>query len=146
MSQVDRQEFVTRFDVGVPLDQPSKTNDRIVIMYNMDDALPRTAAQAAAGNGEMPLLDVNDATANCDIVNMVLVQKRSKRQCKAFVCMFVLLCFACQILTNTYIYIYLCYGRNASDDTHDNQFRFCLYGTISKLSYSKMDAIACQGW
>ena len=84
MSQVERETFVSRFDVGVPLDSISKTNDRVVIMYNMDDALPsnKQMAEQASGNGDMPFLNVDDATENCDVMNMVLVQKRAKRQCK----------------------------------------------------------------
>ena len=45
LSQVDRDAFATRFDVGVPLDETTKDrNDRVMILYNDAESLPNDEA------------------------------------------------------------------------------------------------------
>lgn len=85
LSQVDRDSFATRFDVGVPLDESTKDrNDRVMILYNDAGALPNdeTVARQSGANGEIPLIDdVEKATENCDVLDLVLMQQKTKRQC-----------------------------------------------------------------
>lgn len=85
MSQVDRDEFASRFDVGVPLDASNNKNDRVVLLYNHKDSLPngKALAEKVKGNEDIPLLDIPEATENCDILNLVLIQTNAKRQCFA---------------------------------------------------------------
>ena len=39
---VPRDDFAKRFDVGVPLDPTKPSNDRVVLLYSSDAALPKT--------------------------------------------------------------------------------------------------------
>ena len=55
-----------------------------MILYNDKLALPNHTAlrEQLMGNGEPPLLDIETATKNCDVLDLVLVQQKTKRQCK----------------------------------------------------------------
>jgi len=83
---VHRDQFSTRFDVGVPLDasEPNR-NDRVMILYNDPKSLPDDEAlqQQVMGNGDMPMInDLDEATKNCDVVDIVLMQIKTKKQCR----------------------------------------------------------------
>jgi len=84
---VPRDDFAKRFDVGVPLDPTKPSNDRVVLLYSSDAALPKTVpgmAEEIASSGPIPLMDdIEAATENCDIVNLILAQPGDKRQCFA---------------------------------------------------------------
>jgi hypothetical protein len=80
---VDRDEFSTKFDVGVPMDQSSPLNSRVMILYNDKLALPddQHLGEKLLGGGELPLMDIDEATKNCDVLDIVLVQSKTKQQC-----------------------------------------------------------------
>ena len=80
---MDRNQFATKYDVGVPLDASNNENDKVLILYNDGGSLPddKKLADKIVGDGEIPLLDLDDATKNCDVLDVVLVQSRTKKQC-----------------------------------------------------------------
>lgn len=85
LSQVDRTQFSQRFDVGVPMDPPNGENNKVLILYNGKDALPDSTflQEQIKGNGDIPNLGIEDATKNCDVLDLVLVQSKTKKQCFA---------------------------------------------------------------
>lgn len=82
---MDRNKFADRFDVGVPLDASNVDNDKVMILYNDKMALPDNKAlvDKLVGNGEMPVMDIEEATKNCDVLDLVLVQSKTKKQCRS---------------------------------------------------------------
>jgi hypothetical protein len=88
MASVDRTAFAKHFDVGVPLDQDSPTNAEVLLMYSHPDAAPvsdpfKTAESLS--NTRIPHYDdIEVATENCDLLNLILAQPNDKRQCFAF--------------------------------------------------------------
>jgi len=86
LAQVDRETFAKRFDVGVPLDKSEHGNDRLLILYNDPMGLPNDEdlARAIGGSGEVPLIEnIEQATENCDVLDLTLIQSKTKRQCFA---------------------------------------------------------------
>jgi hypothetical protein len=72
--------------MGVPLDQSKGTNDEVLIMYSQANAMPTNPfpRKEAESMTELPLMDVQDATANCDFLNVILTDHSNKRrQCIA---------------------------------------------------------------
>jgi hypothetical protein len=55
-----------------------------MILYNDALAMPDdiTLKEQIMGNGEPPLVDIEEATKNCDVLDLILVQPKTKRQCK----------------------------------------------------------------
>jgi hypothetical protein len=74
MTHVDREEFAEAFDVGIPLDDDSDDNRRVLLLYSDDGALPLEADKK---------LSVADATENCDILKLILTEPHKERQCVA---------------------------------------------------------------
>jgi hypothetical protein len=83
MEFVDRDDFASVFDVGVPLDASSKGNDRVLLVYSDPKAFPNTKTQTTAKTTTTTTaLSALDATANCHNLHLVYTQKRD-RQCLA---------------------------------------------------------------
>lgn len=83
MSRVNRDEFAKRFDTGVPLDESkADSNNEVLIIYQNARALPKNAllAKEASSLTEPPLLQVDDATENCDVVAVALLDHSRKHQ------------------------------------------------------------------
>ena len=86
ISRVQRDEFATKFDMGVPLDTSGPKNDEVVILYSSEKALPNDpyASKEATSQTAMPLLSAADATENCDFLNVVLTDHSGgRKQCVA---------------------------------------------------------------
>ena len=76
---VDRDEFAAAFDTGVPLDQSTKGNDRVAILYSDAGAFPKISSRE---NGKV--LSVEEATSNCHNLHLVLTHTAGrKNQCIA---------------------------------------------------------------
>jgi len=88
MAAVDRMEFAKKFDVGVPLQENSKTNEQVLLLYSHKNAVPTSdpfKAAEAKSNTRIPFIeDIDVATENCDILNIILTQPDEKQQCVAF--------------------------------------------------------------
>jgi hypothetical protein len=85
MTRVDRDEFAGKFDMGVPLGKSTPNNKQVLILHGRQDAMPMPTVQNESSNDDgTPLLSVDDATANCDYLNVVLTDdSSSRRQCLA---------------------------------------------------------------
>jgi hypothetical protein len=73
---VDRDEFTSRFDTGVPLDPSMPGNDQVVILYSHDQAIPSATSNTS---------NVDDATQNCENLHVILTHPSRKGQCVALV-------------------------------------------------------------
>ena len=86
MARIEKDEFVTTFDYGTPMDKGGE----VILMYNTDKAIP-TGVQIAnevrnSNRDGLPLLSVADATANCDYMTVTTVPPQNKHgQCLAIV-------------------------------------------------------------
>jgi Nucleotide-diphospho-sugar transferase len=85
MGRVQRDDFAKRFDTGVPLQTTYPGNEEVLIIYSHVDAQPSLMAKQTQSQGDVPLLtSVEEATANCDFVNVVLTNvDNGRRQCVA---------------------------------------------------------------
>lgn len=83
MSRVPREDFVRSFEMGVPLQKSLTGNEQVLILYSHVDAQPR--GKKTKAHGEIPLItNVNDATANCDYLNVILTDVgHERKQCIA---------------------------------------------------------------
>ena len=70
---VDRDDFAAAFDTGVPLDETTKENDQVVVLYSDPKAFPKEKSG---------VLSVEEATANCLEMHVVLTHTR-QQQCIA---------------------------------------------------------------
>jgi hypothetical protein len=93
MASVPRNEFVqnlTRLGLGIPFDSDSNENNQVVFMYGDASALPRNYRRASseAGNQAIaPLVSVEAATENCDVVSVAVIgaSDDNLRRCHALV-------------------------------------------------------------
>jgi hypothetical protein len=87
MSRVNRDQFATRFDMGVPLDASRNGNQEVLILYAKDNALPKNPFDKAAAKNSgtpVPLIDsVDDAVENCDNLHVILTSFDRAKQCIA---------------------------------------------------------------
>lgn len=86
MGRVNRDDFAKTFDMGVPLDPSSPNNQEVLLFYSNKLAMPDNAflQKEAVSMTEAPLLDVDDATVNCDYMNVILTDHgKARKQCVA---------------------------------------------------------------
>ncbi|KAG7367535.1 nucleotide-diphospho-sugar transferase [Nitzschia inconspicua] len=76
---VNRDEFASTFDMGVPLDPSTPGNDHVVIFYSHDEAVPSRSTKTQTNES-----GVEFATQNCENLNIILTHASRKRQCVAF--------------------------------------------------------------
>ena len=88
MASLNRAEFAKRFDIGVPIQQESRGNENVLLLYSHENAIPTSdpfKAAEAKSNTNVPFIeDIDVATENCDILNLILTQPDEKQQCVAF--------------------------------------------------------------
>jgi len=84
---IDRDDFASTFDMGVPVDPTISGNEQVLLLYNRELSLPkdRNVANAARKQGEIPIAaSALEATENCDYLNVILTDfKESRAQCWA---------------------------------------------------------------
>lgn len=81
LNYVDRNKFAKVFDTGVPLDASRPDNREVLILYQAESAMPSSSDN---NNNNNQVLSVEEATANCDFVNVILTDhSRGRRQCMA---------------------------------------------------------------
>ena len=88
MGRVDRDEFASKFDMGVPLDPSTTGNKDVLILYNGDKALPSNPflRNQMIFGPDVPLVGeggVEEATQNCNNLHIVLTQHNRDNQCIA---------------------------------------------------------------
>jgi hypothetical protein len=85
MALIDRNDFTKRFDMGVPLDDSTPQNDKVLMIYNHPAALPEDSRVRTLKEGEIPTLKVHPGIVNCDVMNVLLLQPNRPKQCTAIV-------------------------------------------------------------
>jgi len=84
MSHVTKQEFTDKFELGVPLDIPSKGSEGVIIMYNSRAALPKN--QQSLPQTSVNSMSIDEAVENCEFMNVILTHHDSPRkQCTAII-------------------------------------------------------------
>ena len=86
MAKVDRDEFTNKFDLGVPLDRSTSTNNEVLFLYSHTNAMPSDPVQKKEilSQTTIPQISAEDATANCDFLNIVFQNHDGRRrQCMA---------------------------------------------------------------
>jgi hypothetical protein len=86
MGRIKRDEFAKTFDMGVPLDKTTSTNSEVLILYSHSNAMPSNPfpRKEASSMTELPLMDVQEATSNCDFLNVILTDhSKQRKQCIA---------------------------------------------------------------
>jgi hypothetical protein len=80
-SLVDRKDFTTSFDIGVPWDIPKKEgNSQVLMLYSHNSSLP-SAWNPSSG---LPVYSsAEEAAKNCDVLKVVLVQPDKENECVA---------------------------------------------------------------
>lgn len=85
ISFVDRDDFNSKFDLGVPYDPSDSRNRQLLILHGHKRA---RLSNFTSREGPLPLLSIEEATKNCDYVNVVLTDHGKgidgeRRQCVA---------------------------------------------------------------
>ncbi|KAL7524591.1 hypothetical protein ACHAWF_001008 [Thalassiosira exigua] len=88
LARVTKDDLMTTFDFGVPPNPEFKGNDAVVL-YSKADALPsdeKIAAAAQSVRETPPHLSATQATENCDVMNVILMDNPGNaRQCYALI-------------------------------------------------------------
>jgi len=91
MATVSKSQFVETIDPGVPLDKPDKGASDVLIMYSHPNAMPKKFwKEDEGGGGDFSILSTNprldsaqEATENCEQLNLILADHSYRRQCFA---------------------------------------------------------------
>lgn len=70
-----RDEFIKEFDIGVPWDETERGSSEVLLFYSSEWSQPDNPKPKS----------IQEATKNCDILKVVLTQKKQKDQCFAIV-------------------------------------------------------------
>lgn len=83
-AQIPRDDFTTRFNLGVPLDPSDSRNNKVLLLYNDEKAIPTNIRSAAMSQTSMPELSAENATARCNFLHIILQDHSgARRQCTA---------------------------------------------------------------
>jgi hypothetical protein len=86
MSRISKNDFASRFEMGVPLDESKPGDEDVLLLYSSTRALPlRYNKEVTSLNTPIPLMDVEDATHNCDEMHIILTDHSRRKQCIAMV-------------------------------------------------------------
>jgi hypothetical protein len=81
-SLVDRKDFTTSFDIGVPWDAYDEKNSQVLMLYSHQSSLP---SPLAASSGLPVYSSAKEAAQNCNVLKVVLVKPDQKNICVAVV-------------------------------------------------------------
>ena len=84
---VDKHMFLDRFDPGIARpSKPQPKNEHVYIIYQKKQALPHVMHDDVSQDGPLPILSVQDATENCESLNVISTRPFSGvKQCIAIV-------------------------------------------------------------
>jgi len=85
MSRINKDEFTNQFDTGVPIDQSKPGEEEILLLYSSERAFPNKKKYELSSMTPIPALSVNDATANCEEMHIILTDHTNRKQCVALV-------------------------------------------------------------
>jgi hypothetical protein len=80
MARVSREDFMKRFDVGVPMDVTTKGNEDVLILYGDKKSLPHPLAKVG-----IPKLHHEQAVEHCNNLKIILTGPDQTQQCLAIV-------------------------------------------------------------
>ncbi|CAB9496552.1 Nucleotide-diphospho-sugar transferase [Seminavis robusta] len=84
MAHVDKAAFTEKFELGVPLDQPTKGSEDILLLYSGRKSMPTKYQRSLATNIQQ--LTTEEATENCLFLNMIYTHHEGQReQCTAII-------------------------------------------------------------
>jgi hypothetical protein len=82
---VNKEEFTSKFDLGVPLDLPKPGIEDVLVIYNRDNAMPKKL-QGKEPLSSLELVTADEAVENCDYMNVVLTSHdQGRTQCLVIV-------------------------------------------------------------
>ena len=82
IANIKKEEFTSKFELGVPLDLPAKGAEDVMIIYNSQNAMPSKRKRSLLNNIEE--VPVDEAVQNCDHMNVIFTDFEGKRkQCIA---------------------------------------------------------------
>jgi len=86
---INRKDLFDAYDFGVPITDGAENQD-VLMLYNDRNAMPtkRTLSRAAEYNGDIPHTTAEEATENCDTMNVVFIKNpdpKTVNQCFALV-------------------------------------------------------------
>ena len=82
IGHVNRDDFASKFDMGVPLDPSFQGNDHVTILYNSLTALPDNDEEKQQKQ-KYYYDNVDEATKNCENLHVILTHTGRERQCVA---------------------------------------------------------------
>ena len=86
MSKISKSEFADFFDMGVPVDLPKDGDQDVLLLYSNTKAHPDNYENDIVNSdSEIPSLTVEDATAHCEELHIVLTDHTGRKQCTALV-------------------------------------------------------------
>ena len=85
MAHTKFDDFTTKFDLGVPLDDPKVEGEEgVLILYAKDTAMPKKKQQS--NSQAIELFTAEEATENCEYMNVIMTYHEGRRnQCVAIV-------------------------------------------------------------
>ena len=81
---VDRNDFVSTFDYGMPWDETKPGNKFVLMLYNNGKSIPTGHNKNASGSS-IPILSASKAAENCNILKVVQLQPNQENHCVALV-------------------------------------------------------------
>jgi len=85
LSRINKEEFSNHFEMGVPIDQSKPGEEEVLLLYSSERALANKKKSELTRMGPIPRLGVEDATANCEEMHIVLTDHTKRKQCVALV-------------------------------------------------------------
>ena len=86
MSRISKDDFASQFEMGVPLDQSKPGDEDVLLLYSSVRAHPQGYSKDVSSlDTPIPLLDVTQATTNCDQLHIILTDHSRRKQCVALV-------------------------------------------------------------
>ena len=83
-----RDDFIDKLDYGVPPEETTRWNAEVLFIYNQEGAFPsdeRKAYGVRYDNRTIPLISFDEATENCEVVNVVTSKLENRAQCLVMV-------------------------------------------------------------
>jgi len=82
---VDRNEFASHIDAGMPMDQSGHGNDHVFMLYSDGSAMPDSNATKVMHPNGWEGVSAEDATKNCRNLHVVYSDEGRRQQCIAIV-------------------------------------------------------------
>ena len=86
MVHTKKEDFISNFDLGVPVDLPKPGEEDVLILYSKTNAMPKSKLNSKSLSSSIDLMGTAEAVENCDYLNIILTNHDgSRNQCLALV-------------------------------------------------------------